>query len=242
MALARSIDDTIALERGAPGGIEIGDPADDLAEMVVRLAMLDQSERRGILDAGRGEAFGCVERVRVDARLLGDRVLEEPMGHDHRASDELLPPGDALTEDGPVMGEELEVEVRHPHAGVAVAGRGLTDVTQPAAEREVGPLDRIHQARPVDGRRDHVGERRIALELRQPEGRPERSHDRVHEVGQDVLRVIELDPGEVARVAGDVGDHEAGGFGRVAWVEHRVLRVGLPGHHRAVALDLSSRG
>ena len=64
------------------------------------------------------------------------------MGHDHRASDKLLPPGDALAEDRPVVGEELEVEVRHPHTGVAVAGRRLADVPQPAAEREVGPLDR----------------------------------------------------------------------------------------------------
>ena len=45
-------------------------------------------------------------------------------------------------------------------------------------------------------------------------GRSER-HDRVHEVGQDVLGVVELDAGEIARVAGDVGDHEAGGLGRL---------------------------
>ena len=75
-AIALGVDhDSIALVRGAPGGIEVGDPADDLAEMVIRLAMLDESEGRGILDAGRGEAFGCVERVRADARLLGDAFL-----------------------------------------------------------------------------------------------------------------------------------------------------------------------
>ena len=64
--------------------------------------------------------------------------------------------------------------------------------------------------------------------------------------------MVELDPREIARVAGDVGDDEAGGFGRVALVEHasRVLVIGwsvtgrqvvAAGHHRSVALDLSSR-
>ena len=32
------------------------------------------------------------------------------------------------------------------------------------------------------------------------------------EVREDVLRVVELDVGEVARVPGDVGDQEAGGL------------------------------
>src|SRR4029077_15536998 len=83
--------------------------------------------------------------------------------------------------------------------------------------------------------RHHVCERRVALELRQPEGRPKRSHDGIHEVGQDVLRVIELDAGEVARVAGDIGDHEAGGFGRVARIVHGRISSGR-------RVDLSSRG
>ena len=61
-------------------------------------------------------------------------------------------------------------------------------------------------------------EGRVALELGQPERRTEGADDRVDQVGQDVLGVVELDTGEIARVAGDVGDDEAGGFGLV---EHR---------------------
>ena len=56
------------------------------------------------------------------------------------------------------------------------------------------------------------GEGRVAFELGQPEVRPERRDDGADEVGQDVLRVVELDVGEVAGVAGDVGDQEAGGL------------------------------
>ena len=73
------------------------------------------------------------------------------MGHDDRAPDQLLAAGDPLAEDRPVVGQELEVERGHPDAGVAVAHRRLADVAQPAPEREIGPLDRVHQRRAVDG-------------------------------------------------------------------------------------------
>ena len=136
------------------------------------------------------------------------------MGDDDRASDQLLAAGHPLAEDRPVVGQELEVEGGHPDAGVAVADRRLADVAQPPAEGEVGALDGVHQRRAVDGLGDDVGERGVAFELGQPEGRPEAADDRVDEVGEDVLRVIELDPGEIAGVAGDVGDDETGGFGR----------------------------
>ena len=53
-------------------------------------------------------------------------------------------------------------------------------------------------------------ERRVALQLGQPEVRPERRDDGADQVGQDVLGVVELDIGEVAGVPGDVGDQEAG--------------------------------
>ena len=55
-----------------------------------------------------------------------------------------------------------------------------------------------------------VGERGVALELREAEPRPQRADDRGHEVREDVLGVIELGAGEVARVPRDVGDQQAG--------------------------------
>src|SRR6267378_6578829 len=60
---------------------------------------------------------------------------------------------------------------------------------------------------------DRVEEGRVALELGEPERRPQPPHHGVHHVGDDVLRMLELDPGEKAGVAGDVRDHETSGFG-----------------------------
>ena len=59
---------------------------------------------------------------------------------------------------------------------------------------------------------DDVSEGRVALEFGQAEGRPERANDGVGQVGQDVLRVIEFDAREVARVAADVGEDETRGL------------------------------
>ena len=111
-----------------------------------------------------------------------------------------------------VVDDELEVEVGDPAARVALARRRLADVAPPPAEAEVAALDGVEQHRAVDRLGRHPGERGVAFELGQPEVRPERRHDRADEVGQDVLRVIELDVGEVAGVAGDVRDQEAGGL------------------------------
>ena len=44
----------------------------------------------------------------------------------------------------------------------------------------------------------------------EPEAGPEGGDDRADQVGEDVLGVIELDVGEVAGVAGDIRDQEAG--------------------------------
>ena len=60
---------------------------------------------------------------------------------------------------------------------------------------------------------DRVEEGRVALEFGEPERRAQAPHHRVHHVGDDVVCVVELDAGEKAGVAGDIGDHETGGFG-----------------------------
>ena len=127
--------------------------------------------------------------------------------------EQLLSPGDLLADRGPVVDDELEVEVGDPGAGVALAGCRLADVTAAPAKAEVAALDRVEEHRPVDLLGGHEGERGVTLELGQPEVRPERRDDGADQVRQDVLRVVQLDIGEVARVAGDVGDQEAGRLG-----------------------------
>ena len=88
--------------------------------------------------------------VGVDAQLLDDLVLEQPVRDDHVRPQELLAAGDLLEDGLPVMDDELEVEVRDPGAGVALAGRRLADVTAAPAEPEVAALDRVQEHRPVD--------------------------------------------------------------------------------------------
>jgi len=80
-------------------------------------------------------------------------------------------------------------------------------------EGEIRCLHGVLQHRAVDLVGNRVEEGRVALELGEPERRPQPPHHGVHQVGDDVLRMLELDPGEKASVAGDVRDHEASGFG-----------------------------
>ncbi len=188
-----------------------------LADPIVGLGVPAHAER-GRVEVGRIDALLADQGVGVDAQLLDDLVLQQPMDDDHVRPEELLPAGDLLEDGLAVVDDELEVEVRDPDAGVALAGRRLADVAATPAEPEVAPLDRVEEHRPIDPLGCRVGEGGIALELRQPEVGPECRDDGADEVRQDVLRVVQLDVGEVARVAGDVGDQEAGGLR--AW-KHR---------------------
>ena len=174
--------------------------------------MLDEPLAGRILDAHRRHARARVGGIGGEPGPLDDVVLEQAMDEDDVRAEQLLAAGDALADDRAVVDDDLEVEVRDPDAGVALALRGGGDVPQAAPEREVGPLDRLLQRRALDRRRDDVGEGGVALELGQAQHRPQAADDRRDEVGEDVLGVVELDAGEVAGVAADVGDDEAGRF------------------------------
>lgn len=144
-------------------------------------------------------------------------VLEQPVHEDDVRPEELLAPRDVLAQDRPVMDDELEVEVVDVPAGVARARRRLAHVAPSPTEAEVAPLDRVEQQRPIDPLRDRVGQGGVALKLGEPEAGVQSADDRVHEVGEDVLRVVEFDTGEVARVPGDVGDEQAGRLDGHRW-------------------------
>ena len=184
----------------------------DVADPVVGLDVRAQAEG-GAVEARGVEAGLAQQGVGLDPGPLDDLVLEQPMDDDHVRPEQLLPAGDLLDDRLAVVDDELEVEVRDPAAGVALARRRLPDVAPAAAEAEVAALDGVEQQRPVDGLADGVGERRVALELGQPEAGAEGGDHRADEVGEDVLGVVELDVGEVAGVAGDVGDEERRGLG-----------------------------
>jgi hypothetical protein len=135
------------------------------------------------------------------------------MDDDHIGTEQLLAARNALAQDLAVVDDELQVEVRDPDAGVAVARRRLADVTSAAAEAEVATLDGVEEERSVDLPGGCGNERRVALELGEPEAGTQRGDHGADEVGQDVLRVVQLDICEVSGVAGDVGDQEARGLG-----------------------------
>ena len=150
------------------------------------------------------------------------------MDDDDVAPDELLPGPELLATDPAVMGDHLEIEMRDEGARVALARRRLLDIAEPTAELEVTALDRVLELRRVDDVGDRVDERGVALELRELEGRAKSGDDRAHQVGEDVLGMVELGAGEEPGVAADIGDDQAGGFGLV---EHRFdVPAGL--HHR----------
>jgi hypothetical protein len=132
------------------------------------------------------------------------------MSDDHVAPDQLLEAGHLLPHDRAYMGDELQVEVGDPETGIADAGRRLPDVPASPPEAEVAPLDGVEEQRAVHLRLGRRHERRVALQLDQPERRSEGGDHGANEVGEDVLGVVELDPREVAGVPRDVGDEEAG--------------------------------
>src|SRR6266571_4503860 len=135
------------------------------------------------------------------------------MNDDDIATGELLAASHPVLDELAMVADELQVELLYIPAGAAFAGCCLTDVAQPLTEGEVGRLDGVLEERSVNFVVDRVEKGRVTLELGEPERRAQAPHHRVHHVGDDVVRVVELDTGEKASVAGDVSDHETGGFG-----------------------------
>src|SRR5215204_3778705 len=126
------------------------------------------------------------------------------MDEDDVGSEQLLLAGDTLAQDRAVVDDELQVEVGDAYARIAFARRRLAHIAASPSEDEVAALDRVEEQRSVQLLCDRERERGVALELGQPEAGSKRADDRAHEIREDVLRVIELDAREVARVAGDV--------------------------------------
>src|SRR5207302_3001118 len=120
------------------------------------------------------------------------------------------------------MDDELEAEVLHRRAGAARArGRGA-DVAKATVKEPEG------FAQPVDdldvsalGR----ARERVALDLVDRKPAAEALGDPVHELGEDLARVLGLRTGDEFRVAGDVG-HDQEPSIAIRWYERaRTLDV-----------------
>ena len=113
------------------------------------------------------------------------------------------------------MDDELEIEIAHRDAGPALAGRGLPNVAQPPAEFEIGALDRVLQQRAVDLLGHRIDEYGVALEFGEAKRGTQPFHHRVHEIGDDVLRMLEFDRREEVGIARDsaIAKYAASAFG-----------------------------
>ena len=85
-----------------------------------------------------------------------------------------------------------------------------TEIVRSASlEGEVARLQRGQQPLAVDEVAGIEAEDGIPLELREPQRADELVGDDAKQVGEDVVRVLQLDSAEVAAVAADVGEDQA---------------------------------
>ncbi len=157
----------------------------------------------------------------ADPGVRRDGALEQPVREDDVGPRELVPAGDPAVDVRAVVHEHLEVQAGRQPTGRAVAAGGRVDAPQPPPEREVAGLDRVHQERAGCPPILDEQEPGIPLELGQAERGVEATHDRLEQVAGDHGSVLELAPGQVGGVAGQVGDDEepglwCGGHGRDA--------------------------
>ena len=91
------------------------------------------------------------------------------MDKDYVPPGEFLPAGHLLPDELAVVNDELDVEVLHAAARLALAAVGPLDVAEPLAEGEIRLLDRILQERPVDLVGERINESRVAFEFGEAE-------------------------------------------------------------------------
>jgi hypothetical protein len=91
------------------------------------------------------------------------------MGENDVGADELPAAGHVMLDERPMVGQELQVEIRDSAARIALAGRGRGDRPLPAGESEIAGLDRRQERWTVDFVVGIAAENRVALKLRQPQ-------------------------------------------------------------------------
>src|SRR4051812_5245802 len=134
------------------------------------------------------------------------------MNEDDIATSDFLTASHPVTDEIPMVADELQVEVLHLAAGAALAGRCLLDVAEPFAEGEICRLNRILEEGAVELFGDRINEGCVAFQFGEAERRTERAHHRVNYIGYDILGVVEFNAGYEVGVARNVGDQEKGGF------------------------------
>jgi hypothetical protein len=104
-----------------PGLFQIAHPARHFADDVDRFPVLDETLRDGI-NAHRPNTGIGIERIGAAAEALVHRVLQQAMNEDNVATGQFLAAGHPVLDELAMVADELEVEVLHLAAGVALAG------------------------------------------------------------------------------------------------------------------------
>ena len=131
------------------------------------------------------------------------------MHQDNVRSGQLLGPGDLSHNVLTGVNDKFQIKRRYQDTGVAVTGRSVDHVAQTPAKCEVRGLNGVEQHRSVDHRGRHVSEHGISLEFRHFEGRLDAGDDRLEEICEYVLRVLEFGSLQIGGVAGYVGKEQA---------------------------------
>ena len=180
---------------------------------VVALRSVDEFGANA-LRPGR-ERGGRREQVLVP----GHGVLEEPVHEVHVVAVKLHPACDLVAREAPAMDHELETELLHGRARAARTGRRRADVAKPAVEYAERLTKPVRHARvgTVGGAAE-----RVAFDLVDGQLAAEAARDRLHELGEDLLRMVLLGAGDEGRVTGDVR-HDKEPFHLMRWYECAAL-------------------
>ncbi len=192
---------------GLPTSLQVEREGRDPAQMLDRELTRPQAKSAGLEIKGPDRVV-CEQREAIAHRPGSRRPLQQTVHEDDVRPSQLVPTGDASTNERAVVHEEFEVEPGRQPARVAVAARGPVDAPQPTPECDVGRLDRVEEQRAVGPPVLDEEECRIALELGQPERWFQAADDRLEEVARDRRRMLDLTSGQVRRVPGEVRDDQ----------------------------------
>src|SRR5688572_10972306 len=194
---------------GYLGVTELAHEAPDVAEVLVALAV-KREPRLGGVDAGPPQGILGEQEVAP----AGHAVLEQPVReHDVRAR-RLAPVADHLAEEAAVVGHDLEIQVAHAAARLAVAAVVRLELALTGPEGHERVLQPVEQA----GGRPHraVGaerEDRVPLDLLDLQGRGEPTHDLAQQLGDHRRAVLQLGGRDELREPRDVRQHQDPVFG-----------------------------
>ena len=149
------------------------------------------------------------ERVSLPAGCFGDVVLRQSVNQVHVGADQFADAGDALHHVIAVIDEEFQVQGGYGFAGGALAGRAAARGFHPIAEYHVGGFQQFQQR--LAARQfgfGGIGEDRIPFLLGDREEDAEPADDGFQQFGQNLVRVVKFDLGEIGSEARNIRQNE----------------------------------